>query len=187
MSDERKAKPKRKKTGSKAPPAARRRKKVGASNASPGARRPPSDLLWIAGLVPAKQKVIGRRKHVGAEPPAVTASSMALPAHSRADETVAVDFELKLVNPAPNLAPALRVVAGGVSTSLPLRTSDREKWFGGISAPRNTRLQIFAVARVRKDGSITLSIREPGFSYPSIRVDPVDGLCGIGPLPYKVG
>lgn len=189
MSDKKKGKPKRKKTGSKPTSTAKLRMKVGAKNPSRRGTRPPSDLTWVAGMVLAKEKAVVDRKRIGAVPAASfgTMASMESPASSVADATVAVDFELKLVNPASNIAPAIRVVAGGVSTDVSLRTADQEKWFGGISAPSGTQLQIFASARVKKDGSMTLSVKEPGFTFPPVKVDPVNGLCGIGPLPYRVG
>jgi hypothetical protein len=179
-----KKKPNRRKSRPKAKVRAKR------SSAKTAARRragSPAGLSWVDGVLSAKAvkaKAVVDRKRIGVVPSAGSREATVAPA---ADAGIPIDFELKVANPAANIAPAIRVVVGGASTDVPLRTSDQETWFGGISAAAGTQLQIFASARVKTDGSMTLSVKEPGFTFPPIKTDPVAGLCAIGPLPYQVG
>ena len=99
---------------------------------------------------------------------------------------IPIDFEIKLVAPPANTAPALRVVAG-TEINVPLSSTDNKTWNGGISAVAGTVLHIFAASRVNKGGSMTITIKEPGFNYPPIKVEPVKGRCAVGPIKYPVG
>lgn len=101
--------------------------------------------------------------------------------------TVPIDFQLKLVEPSAHPAPSLRVEAADGRVDVTLGSSDGKLWTGGISAATGAAFNIFASSRVNKGGSMTLEIKEPGFSFPAVKVEPVKGVCTLGPLPYQVG
>jgi hypothetical protein len=187
MSNKKKAKRKKSPPKAKAHPKRRNAKTVARRRSGS-----PAGVSWVGGALSAKAvkaRAVVNRKRIGTELGALLASAASLEAAvaPAAAAAIPIDFELKVANPASNIAPAIRVVVGSVSTDVPLQTSDQEAWFGGISAAAGTQLQIFASARVKTDGSMTLSVKEPGFTFPPIKTDPVDGLCAIGPLPYQVG
>lgn len=98
-----------------------------------------------------------------------------------------VDFQLKIVNPKANQAPALWIVVDKKKTPLPLTLGTENTWYGGICADAGVKLKIYAVCRVNKNGTMTLSVKEPGYSFPSVKTKAVDGQCEIRSLPYRVG
>lgn len=100
---------------------------------------------------------------------------------------VPIDFEIKIVNPKANEAPALHVRSGTEVMPVALLLGRNNTWHGGICASRGSDLRLDAICRVNKDGSMTIQIKEPDFRFPAVKIKPTKGVCEVRGLKYPVG
>lgn len=100
---------------------------------------------------------------------------------------IPVDFKVKLINPSANQTVALWVRSGENDHAVTLTQGAQNTWTGGICAPAGIELRIFAIALVNKDGSMDLSVTEPGYALGPIKFKPLNGKCEVEGLRYTAG